>query len=236
MPQRGKRSKGITSDTALRALTESGAPACPHCRSDTALGILEGLLRRPAAAVRSSSPRGLLASSFFAVAFLVAAFFFGFGLEPWARDALAWATDSFSAAIRSRTLPGRSGSGVSGSSRPSRRWSRPRYGNSGGPSPGTKPTPTAAAEPPVGRRKSACFQMKDRSAVSSPNCRRRCPRLRGAPSHRYPGAARPGRRCGGRADAPPGRPAVPGQPGDDDPDRAGPGRASLGLGGCRGGA
>ncbi|MFE2489760.1 hypothetical protein ACFXGR_42285 [Streptomyces mirabilis] len=44
----------------MRVLTEGGAPACPHCRSDTALGILEGLFRRRAAAVRSSSPRGLL--------------------------------------------------------------------------------------------------------------------------------------------------------------------------------
>lgn len=51
----GKRSKGVTRDTALRALTEGGAPACPHCRPDTALGILEGLFRRCSAAVRSSS-------------------------------------------------------------------------------------------------------------------------------------------------------------------------------------
>ncbi|KPI12164.1 hypothetical protein OK006_11116 [Actinobacteria bacterium OK006] len=49
----GKRSKGVTRDTALRALTEGGAPACPRCRPDTALGILEGLFRRCSAAVRS---------------------------------------------------------------------------------------------------------------------------------------------------------------------------------------
>ncbi|MER6367408.1 DUF6233 domain-containing protein [Streptomyces mirabilis] len=49
----GKRSKGVTRDTALRALTEGGAPACPHCRPDTALGILEGLFRRRATAARS---------------------------------------------------------------------------------------------------------------------------------------------------------------------------------------
>ncbi|MFC9635740.1 DUF6233 domain-containing protein [Streptomyces mirabilis] len=54
-PERGERSKGVTRDTALRTLTEGGAPACPHCRSVTALGILEGLFRRPAAAVRSST-------------------------------------------------------------------------------------------------------------------------------------------------------------------------------------
>ncbi|MGW1953402.1 DUF6233 domain-containing protein [Streptomyces sp. NPDC001920] len=37
----GKRSKGITRDQALRALTEQGVPQCPHCRPDTALGILD---------------------------------------------------------------------------------------------------------------------------------------------------------------------------------------------------
>ncbi|MFF4138678.1 DUF6233 domain-containing protein [Streptomyces mirabilis] len=30
----GKRSQGVRSDTALRAPTEGGAPACPHCRRD----------------------------------------------------------------------------------------------------------------------------------------------------------------------------------------------------------
>lgn len=46
-------------------------------------------------------PAVFLAGSFFAVAFLVAAFFFGFGLEPSARDALAWITKP-----RSRTYLG----------------------------------------------------------------------------------------------------------------------------------
>lgn len=36
----GKRSKGVTRDTALRALTE-GVPACTHCRPDSELGYLE---------------------------------------------------------------------------------------------------------------------------------------------------------------------------------------------------
>lgn len=56
----GKRSKGVTRDTALRALTEGGAPACPPCRPDTALGILEGLFRRCSAAVHSPSARHAL--------------------------------------------------------------------------------------------------------------------------------------------------------------------------------
>ncbi|MDA5284754.1 DUF6233 domain-containing protein [Streptomyces sp. Isolate_45] len=34
------RCKPATSDTARRALAE-GIPACPHCRPDTALGVLE---------------------------------------------------------------------------------------------------------------------------------------------------------------------------------------------------
>jgi hypothetical protein len=36
----GKRSRGVDRSTALHALT-SGVPACPHCRPDTALGILD---------------------------------------------------------------------------------------------------------------------------------------------------------------------------------------------------
>nr|WP_206326116.1 DUF6233 domain-containing protein [Streptomyces sp. N502] len=36
----GKRSKGVTRDAALRALTD-GVDACPHCRPDTELGILD---------------------------------------------------------------------------------------------------------------------------------------------------------------------------------------------------
>ncbi|MGX1129872.1 hypothetical protein RKD49_002062 [Streptomyces glaucescens] len=36
----GKRSKGASRDQALRALTE-GVDACPHCRPDTELGILD---------------------------------------------------------------------------------------------------------------------------------------------------------------------------------------------------
>lgn len=36
----GKRSKGVSRDTALRALTE-GIDACPHCRPDSELGVLD---------------------------------------------------------------------------------------------------------------------------------------------------------------------------------------------------
>nr|WP_240981169.1 DUF6233 domain-containing protein [Streptomyces sp. N502] len=36
----GKRSKGVPRDAALRALTD-GVDACPHCRPDTELGILD---------------------------------------------------------------------------------------------------------------------------------------------------------------------------------------------------
>ncbi|MFJ8347613.1 DUF6233 domain-containing protein [Streptomyces sp. NPDC094153] len=36
----GKRYKGVTRETALRALAE-GVPACTHCRPDTELGILD---------------------------------------------------------------------------------------------------------------------------------------------------------------------------------------------------
>ncbi|MFD0034916.1 MULTISPECIES: DUF6233 domain-containing protein [Streptomyces] len=36
----GKRSRGVERDQALRAVTE-GVDACPHCRPDTELGILE---------------------------------------------------------------------------------------------------------------------------------------------------------------------------------------------------
>lgn len=36
----GKRSKPATRNTAMRALTD-GVDACPHCRPDTALGILD---------------------------------------------------------------------------------------------------------------------------------------------------------------------------------------------------
>ena len=36
----GKRSKGVDRSTALRAFTE-GIVACPHCRPDTELGILD---------------------------------------------------------------------------------------------------------------------------------------------------------------------------------------------------
>jgi Family of unknown function (DUF6233) len=37
----GGRAKGVGRDQAIRALTEGGVPACPLCRPDTALGILE---------------------------------------------------------------------------------------------------------------------------------------------------------------------------------------------------
>jgi len=36
----GKRSRGVDRSTALHALTE-GVAACPHCRPDTALGLLD---------------------------------------------------------------------------------------------------------------------------------------------------------------------------------------------------
>ncbi|MET9909652.1 DUF6233 domain-containing protein [Streptomyces sp. NPDC006476] len=36
----GKRSRGVARDVALRALAD-GVAACPHCRPDTALGILD---------------------------------------------------------------------------------------------------------------------------------------------------------------------------------------------------
>jgi hypothetical protein len=38
---RGKRSRGVDSDTARRALA-SGVQACSHCRPDSELGYLEG--------------------------------------------------------------------------------------------------------------------------------------------------------------------------------------------------
>ncbi|MFF4351447.1 DUF6233 domain-containing protein [Streptomyces sp. NPDC001530] len=37
----GKRSRGVERDQAVRALAEGGVPACPHCRPDTGLGILD---------------------------------------------------------------------------------------------------------------------------------------------------------------------------------------------------
>ncbi|MFE0132417.1 DUF6233 domain-containing protein [Streptomyces sp. NPDC059037] len=36
----GKRSRGVTQDEARRALYEH-VDACPHCRPDTELGVLE---------------------------------------------------------------------------------------------------------------------------------------------------------------------------------------------------
>ncbi|MGW6404525.1 DUF6233 domain-containing protein [Streptomyces sp. NPDC055134] len=36
----GKRSRGVDRDQVLRALTE-GVAACPHCRPDTELGVLD---------------------------------------------------------------------------------------------------------------------------------------------------------------------------------------------------
>ncbi|GAA2288704.1 hypothetical protein GCM10010145_68760 [Streptomyces ruber] len=36
----GKRAKGVPREAAVRALAE-GVEACPHCRPDTALGVLE---------------------------------------------------------------------------------------------------------------------------------------------------------------------------------------------------
>ncbi|MER5916319.1 DUF6233 domain-containing protein [Streptomyces sp. NPDC001982] len=36
----GKRSKGVGRGTALRSLAE-GVMACPHCRPDTALGVVD---------------------------------------------------------------------------------------------------------------------------------------------------------------------------------------------------
>ncbi|MET8766124.1 DUF6233 domain-containing protein [Streptomyces sp. NPDC004658] len=37
----GGRTRGVGREQAVRALTEEGVPACPLCRPDTALGILE---------------------------------------------------------------------------------------------------------------------------------------------------------------------------------------------------
>ncbi|MFI6489543.1 DUF6233 domain-containing protein [Streptomyces sp. NPDC050564] len=37
----GTRSRGVERHQAVRALTEGGVPACPHCRPDTDLGILD---------------------------------------------------------------------------------------------------------------------------------------------------------------------------------------------------
>lgn len=37
----GKRSRGVSREQALRALTE-GVDACPHCRPDSELGFLDG--------------------------------------------------------------------------------------------------------------------------------------------------------------------------------------------------
>ncbi|MGW7525255.1 DUF6233 domain-containing protein [Streptomyces sp. NPDC054783] len=37
----GGRAKGVGRDQAVRALTEGGVAACPLCRPDTTLGILE---------------------------------------------------------------------------------------------------------------------------------------------------------------------------------------------------
>ncbi|MFG2525041.1 DUF6233 domain-containing protein [Streptomyces sp. NPDC048527] len=36
----GKRSRGVERDQALRAVAE-GVDACPHCRPDTELGVLD---------------------------------------------------------------------------------------------------------------------------------------------------------------------------------------------------
>ncbi|MFE4671398.1 DUF6233 domain-containing protein [Streptomyces sp. NPDC056723] len=36
----GKRSRGVERDQALRAVTQ-GVDACPHCRPDTELGVLD---------------------------------------------------------------------------------------------------------------------------------------------------------------------------------------------------
>jgi hypothetical protein len=36
----GKRSRGVSRDQALRALVD-GVDACPHCRPDTELGVLD---------------------------------------------------------------------------------------------------------------------------------------------------------------------------------------------------
>jgi len=37
----GKRWRDISRNEALRALTDGGVDACPHCRPDTALGVLD---------------------------------------------------------------------------------------------------------------------------------------------------------------------------------------------------
>ena len=39
-PMAGKRSKGVTREEAVRALSE-GVDPCPHCRPDTDLGMLD---------------------------------------------------------------------------------------------------------------------------------------------------------------------------------------------------
>ncbi|MGW1735322.1 DUF6233 domain-containing protein, partial [Streptomyces sp. NPDC001999] len=36
----GKRTKPMTREQALRALTEDGITACPYCRPDRELGVL----------------------------------------------------------------------------------------------------------------------------------------------------------------------------------------------------
>jgi len=40
-PAAGKRSRGVTREQALRALAD-GVDACPQCRPDTELGVLDG--------------------------------------------------------------------------------------------------------------------------------------------------------------------------------------------------
>ncbi|MGW6055411.1 DUF6233 domain-containing protein [Streptomyces sp. NPDC055189] len=37
----GKRSRGVTREPAWRRLTVDQIKACPHCRPDTELGVLE---------------------------------------------------------------------------------------------------------------------------------------------------------------------------------------------------
>jgi hypothetical protein len=37
----GKRSRGVTREQAWRGVTVNQVKACPHCRPDTALGVLE---------------------------------------------------------------------------------------------------------------------------------------------------------------------------------------------------
>ena len=36
-----RRNHGVDRDQAVRALTEGGVPAFPHCRPDTELGVLD---------------------------------------------------------------------------------------------------------------------------------------------------------------------------------------------------